>query len=120
MELGSLPEWFTACAEVLAVCTALFLPQYRAYRDRKESLARMRRVTKGMLAALVDERQARPSCDPRQLESAKDLELYLRVSFFVLSEAREIALRGQVERLYRRLVGPAPDLAALRREVAAL
>ena len=22
MELGSLPEWFTACAEVLAVCTA--------------------------------------------------------------------------------------------------
>ena len=39
MELGSLPEWFTACAEVLAVCTALFLPQYRAYRDRKESLA---------------------------------------------------------------------------------
>ena len=42
MELGSLPEWFTACAEVLAVCTALFLPQYRAYRDRRESLARMR------------------------------------------------------------------------------
>lgn len=28
MELGTLPEWFTACAEVLAVCTALFLPQY--------------------------------------------------------------------------------------------
>ena len=75
MELGSLPEWFTACAEVLAVCTALFLPQYRAYRDRRESLARMR---------------------------------------------REIALRGQVERLYRRLMGPAPDLAALRRDVAAL
>ena len=95
MELGSLPEWFTACAEVLAVCTALFLPQYRAYRDRRESLARMRRVT-------------------------KELELYLRVSFFVLSDAREIALRGQVERLYRRLMGPAPDLAALRRDVAAL
>ena len=107
MELGSLPEWFTACAEVLAVCTALFLPQYRAYRDRKESLARMRRVTKGMLAALVDERQARPSADPAQLESAQELELYLRVPFFV-------------ERLYRRLMGPAPDLAALRREVAAL
>ena len=101
MELGSLPEWFTACAEVLAVCTALFLPQYRAYRDRRESLARMRRVTKGMLADLVDERQARPSADPDQLESAQELELYLRVSFFVLSDAREIALRGQVERLYR-------------------
>ena len=115
MELGSLPEWFTACAEVLAVCTALFLPQYRAYRDRRESLARMRRVTKGMLADLVDERQARPSADPDQ-----ELELYLRVSFFVLSDAREIALRGQVERLYRRLMGPAPDLAALRRDVAAL
>ena len=68
----------------------------------------------------MDERQARPSADPAQLESAQELELYLRVSFFVLSEAREIALRGQVERLYRRLVGPAPDLAALRREVAAL
>ena len=59
-------------------------------------------------------------CDPRQLQSAQDLELYLRVSFFVLSDAREIALRGQVERLYRRLMGPAPDLAALRRDVAAL
>ena len=34
MELGTLPEWFTACAEVLAVCTALFLPQYTAYRNR--------------------------------------------------------------------------------------
>ena len=42
------------------------------------------------------------------------------MSFFVLSDAREIALRGQVERLYRRLMGPAPDLAALRRDVAAL
>ena len=120
MELGSLPEWFTACAEVLAVCTALFLPQYRAYRDRRESLARMRRVTKGMLADLVDERQARPSADPDQLESAQELELYLRVPFFVLSDAREIAVRGEVERLYRRLMGPAPDLAALRRDVAAL
>ena len=99
---------------------ALFLPQYRAYRDRRESLARMRRVTKGMLADLVDERQARPSADPDQLESAQELELYLRVPFFVLSDAREIALRGQVERLYRRLMGPAPDLAALRRDVAAL
>ena len=71
MELGSLPEWFTACAEVLAVCTALFLPQYRAYRDRKESLARMRRVTKGMLAALVDERQA-PRPTPRSWKAPKN------------------------------------------------
>lgn len=120
MELGSLPEWFTACAEVLAVCTALFLPQYRAYRDRRTSLARMRRVTKGMLAALADERAARPTADPSQLESAQDLELYLRVSFFVLSDAREIALRGQVERLYRQLTAPSPDFAAARRAIAAL
>ena len=45
MDWGSLPEWFTACAEVLAVCTALFLPRYQARRERQESLARMRRVT---------------------------------------------------------------------------
>ena len=51
MELGSLPEWFTAFAEVTAVCVALFLPQYSAYRDRKASLARMRRVVGGMLDA---------------------------------------------------------------------
>ena len=49
MELGSLPEWFTAFAEVTAVCVALFLPQYTAYRDRKASLARMRRVVSGMV-----------------------------------------------------------------------
>ena len=99
---------------------ALFLPQYRAYRDRRESLARMRRRR----AAGGPRRRAaasfRPSADPDQLESAQELELYLRVPFFVLSDAREIALRGQVERLYRRLMGPAPDLAALRRDVAAL
>ena len=53
MELGSLPEWFTAFAEVTAVCVALFLPQYTAYRDRKASLARMRRVVSGTPDALA-------------------------------------------------------------------
>ena len=119
MELGSLPDWFTAFAEVTAVCVALFLPQYTAYRDRKASLARMRRVVSGMLDALATDRaHCAAGCDPRQLESAKDLELYLRVSFFVLSDAREIAVRGEVERLYRQLVGPDPDLAVVRREIA--
>ncbi|WP_080802820.1 transcriptional regulator [Arabiibacter massiliensis] len=120
MELGSLPEWFTACAEVLAVCTALFLPQYQAYRDRKQSLSRMRRVTKGMLATLADARAAGPSTNPAQLESAQELKLYLQVSFFVLSDAREIALRDQVEQLYRQLTAPSPDIAAVRSAIAAL
>ncbi len=40
------------------------------------------------------------------------------MSFFVLSDAREIAVRGEVERLYRQLVGPDPDLAVVRREIA--
>ena len=53
MELGTLPEWFTACAEVLAVCTALFLPQYTAYRNRKASYDRMLRVTSGLLRDLA-------------------------------------------------------------------
>ncbi len=121
MELGSLPEWFTAFAEVTAVCVALFLPQYSAYRDRKASLARMRRVVGGMLDALATDRaHCEAGCDPRQLQSAQDLELYLRVSFFVLSDAQEIALRGDAERLYRQLVGPDPDLAVVRREIADL
>ncbi len=51
-------------------------------------------------------------CDALQLESAKELQLYLRVSFYALSEAREIALRAEVERLYRRLVAPHADLPA--------
>ena len=71
MELGSLPEWFTACAEVLAVCTALFLPQYRAYRDRKESLARMRRVTKGMLAAMWTSGRPAPRPTPRSWKAPR-------------------------------------------------
>ena len=54
MELGTLPEWFTACAEVLAGCTALFLPQYTAYRNRKASYDRMLRVTSGLLRDLAD------------------------------------------------------------------
>ena len=66
MELGSLPEWFTAFAEVTAVCVALFLPQYTAYRDRKASLARMRRVVSGMLDALATDRaHCAAGCDPR-------------------------------------------------------
>ena len=118
-----MPGWFTgSCAEVLAVCTALFLPQYRAYRDRRESLARMRRVTKGVLSR-TSSTSGRPALRP----TLDELESWPRSSsctcacrLFVLSDAREIALRGQVERLYRRLMGPAPDLAALRRDVAAL
>ena len=49
---------------------------------------------------------------------SKELQLYLRVSFYALSEAREIALRAEVERLYRRLVAPHADLPALRKEIA--
>lgn len=121
MELGSLPEWFTACAEVLAVCVALFLPQYTAYRDRRASLARMRRVTKGMLSALADDRaRCGRDCDAAALQSASDLQLYLRVAFFALSDEREIALRGEVERLYRQLVARDVDVAAVRREIEAL
>ena len=118
MELGTLPEWFTACAEVLAVCTALFLPQYTAYRNRKASYDRMLRVTSGLLRDLADDLERCCGSDALQLESAKELQLYLRVSFYALSEAREIALRAEVERLYRRLVAPHADLPALRKEIA--
>ena len=72
MELGTLPEWFTACAEVLAVCTALFLPQYTAYRNRKASYDRMLRVTSGLLRDLADDLERCCGCDALQLESAKD------------------------------------------------
>lgn len=121
VELGSLPEWFTACAEVLAVVVALFLPQYRAYQDRKESYARMLRVTTGMLEALANDREhLGKGGDPAKLQSAQDLQLYLRVAFFALSEPREIALRDRVARLYRQLVAPEVDLPALRLEIRAL
>lgn len=120
MEMGSLPEWFTACAELLAVCTALFLPQITARRARRESLVRMRRVTKGLLAALADDRENRGGEAVDELESAKDLQLYLRVAFFALSEPSEIALRDEVQRLYRALARPRPDVAAVRKEIAAL
>ena len=119
MEMGSLPEWFTACAELLAVCTALFLPQISARRARRESLVRMRRVTKGLLTALADDRESSDEAVDT-LESAKDLQLYLRVAFFALSEPREIALRDDVQRLYRALARPHPDIAAARKEIAAL
>lgn len=122
MELGSLPEWFTACAEVLAVVVALFLPQYRAYQDRKESYARMLRVTTGMLEALANDRErlGKEGGDPANLQSAQDLHLYLRVAFFALSDAREIALREQVAQLYRQLIAPNPDLPTLRQNIRAL
>ncbi len=120
MDMGTLPEWFTACAELLAVCTALFLPQFNAYRARKESLARMRRVTTGMLEALLADRRSRADADPASLESAKDLDLYLRIAFFALSDARELALRDEVDGLYRRLMAPDPDLPALRGRIKAL
>ncbi|RDB63841.1 transcriptional regulator [Gordonibacter sp. 28C] len=120
MEMGSLPEWFTACAELLAVCTALFLPQVTARRARRESLARMRRVTKGLLVAFADDRENHGAEPVDELESAKDLQLYLRVAFFALNEPREIALRGDVQRLYRALARPQPDIPAVRKEIAAL
>ena len=121
MELGSLPEWFTACAEVLAVCTALFLPRYQARKERRASLARMRRVTAGLLEALADDRERCGSdCEPAKLQSAEDLKLYLRISFFALSAEQELALRDDVARLYRRLLAPDVDLASVRREIAAL
>lgn len=78
----------------------------------------MRRVTSGLLRELADELERCDGCDASQLESAKELELYLRVSFYALSEAKEIALRAEVERLYRRLAAPHADLPALRREIA--
>lgn len=69
MELGTLPEWFTACAEVLAVCTALFLPQYTAYRNRKASYDRMLRVTSGLLRDLADDLER--CCGCRCLANSK-------------------------------------------------
>lgn len=121
MDSVSLPEWFTALAETSAVIVALFLPRYQEHRARKASLARMRRVTKGMLATLARDRAAcGDGCDPAQLESAKGLELYLRVAFFALSDQRELDLRDEVARLYRALVAPDADVPALEREIARL
>ena len=39
MELGSLPEWFTAFAEVTAVCVALFLSLIHICAARGSHLA---------------------------------------------------------------------------------
>ncbi len=123
MELGTLPEWFTACAEVLAVCTALFLPRYTAFRERRASYERMHRVLVGLLNALMrdlGDAEVGTSVDPSKLESAEELGLYLKASYFALSSPREIALRDEAEGIYRALLKPGADVAALRREVAAL
>ena len=121
MDSVSLPEWFTAFAEISAVVVALFLPQYQAYRDRRTSFARMRRVTKGMLQALAHDRAAcGKGCDPAQLESAKELNPCLQVAFLVLSDQRELDLREKVDCLYRALVSPCADVDAIEHEIAQL
>ena len=121
MDPVSLPEWFTAFAEISAVAVALFLPQYQAHRERKTSFTRMRRVTKGMLYALAHDRAAcTESCAPSRLESAKELNLYLQVAFLVLSDQRELDLREEVARLYRALTSPHADIQAIEQEIALL
>ena len=121
MDPVSMPEWFTAFAEISAVVVALFLPQYQAYRERKTSFARMRRVTKGMLQALARDRAAcKGGCDPSKLESAKELDLYLQVAFLVLSDQRELDLREEVAGLYRELTSPHADVDAVERKIALL
>lgn len=121
MDPVSLPEWFTAFAEISAVVVALFLPQVQARRARKTSLARMRRVTKGMLQALVRDRAAcGEGCDPAQLESAKNLDLYLQVAFLVLSDQQELDLREEVVCLYHALIAPQADVDAIEQKIAQL
>ena len=123
MELGTLPEWFTACAEVLAVCTALFLPRYTAFRERRASYERMHRVLAGLLNELMrdlGDAEAGAGVDPSKLESAEELGLYLKASYFALSSPREIALRDEAEAIYRALLRPGADIEALRRKAAAL
>ena len=85
-----------------------------------ESYVRMRRVTKGLLTSFADDHESHGAEPVDELESAKDLQLYLRVAFFALGESREIELRDEMQRLYRVLARPQPDIAAVRKEIAAL
>ncbi|MFR1639047.1 MAG: hypothetical protein ACLSVD_07635 [Eggerthellaceae bacterium] len=88
MELGTLPEWFTACAEVLAVCTALFLPQYGVPQPQA-SYDRMLRVASGLLRDTWPTTGTLLRVRCRLQLEAPELQLYLRVSFYALSEARK-------------------------------
>lgn len=81
---------------------------------------RMRRVTKGLMTALADDRKNCGGEAVDELESTKDLQLCLRVVFFALNEPSEIVLRDEVQWLYRALARPRPDVAAVCKEIATL
>ena len=84
----------------------------------------MHRVLVGLLNALMrdlGDAEAGAGVDPSKLESAEELGLYLKASYFALSSPREIALRDEAEGDISGFAETGERMfAALRREVAAL
>ncbi|WEV73075.1 hypothetical protein [Bifidobacterium sp. ESL0790] len=77
MEIGSVAEWATACAETAAVLVALFLP----YVERRRADRKSTRNLKMMLLGIVN--RALEQNDP------KSLETFLSVSAFTDAAERD-------------------------------
>ncbi|RMC25742.1 MULTISPECIES: hypothetical protein [unclassified Lactobacillus] len=49
MEIGPLSEWVTACAEIAAVCVALFLPYFDKMRAKRKKTRNMKIMLKTII-----------------------------------------------------------------------
>ncbi|GKT03240.1 hypothetical protein [Furfurilactobacillus entadae] len=79
MEIGPLSEWVTAAAEILAVCTALFLPTItnaRTAKRRERKLATsIKHITHQALQGDAD--------------AGHQLEIFIKIYFFIAETSHE-------------------------------
>lgn len=93
MEIGALADWAEAGAELLAVCVALFMPYYTAYKAKKHRQRNLQVVLQRLVQAVLE----------GQPDSLKTLDIFLKISFLSNEDANndELLLTGnQVVALY--------------------
>lgn len=79
MEIGPLSEWVTAVAEILAVCTALFLPYLNQARSARRRQRKFNRTITHLTEAILT----------GDNDAKRQLEMFLNVSFLSSTSAKE-------------------------------
>ncbi|MEO1772251.1 hypothetical protein [Candidatus Enterococcus ferrettii] len=86
MELGSLAEWVTGLAELLAVCVALFLPIFMDRNKRKRASKKLIVVTSNMALRVIQEKEENEGKRVEKLDSYKDFKEFQSVVSIIVDD----------------------------------
>lgn len=120
MQIGSLAEWVTGIAELLAVAGALFLPMIRTRIETKKSMRKNIKMAHAITDNIIHEKKTDPTVPVSQLHAYKDFRLFINLVEWRTDDENAIVFMETLKRIIFKLDDPNTDFTEVQQEVKEL